>query len=306
MPPGALAAALFGAMIRGAALMTSTVPLDGAGLDGAHPAPAPLVNCSSANSGRDDLPTLLAAGVLAYVTETLLHEAAGHGGACLAQAHRVLALAPLWMRCSQTSLFQVAAGPGMNVLAAAGFFLVLRLWRSVGPALGMLLWLSFAFNALVACGYLGVGAATGFGDWPVIFGATPFWRVPAMLAAVSGYYLCLRVAAALYVRLAGSGAPAARALRRRALLPAGGAAIVACLAEIVGGRIGVMPLLLAFGCTAVVGYSLTSMDDVVAQSAMVGTGLRLIPRSSSIIAIGILVAAAFVFVVGPGLTFAAP
>ena len=277
-------------------------PRDSATPDGVRPG---FIHPASIR--RDDVPTLLAAGVLAYIAETLLHEAAGHGGACLAQAHRFLVLAPLWMRCSQTSLFQVAAGPGMNVLAAAGFFAVLRLWRSVGPAAGLLLWLGFAFNALVACGYLGVGAATGFGDWPVIFGALApaFWRVPAMMVAVLGYYLCLRVAAFLYVGLAGGGAAAARALRRRALLPAAGAAIVACAAEIVGGRISLMPLLLAFGCTAVVGYSLTSMDDVVARSRKESANGFVIRRSVSMIAIGVFVAAAFVLVVGPGVALTA-
>ena len=249
---------------------------------------------------RDDTPTLLAAGVLAYVAETMLHEAAGHGGVCLAEGHRLLALAPLWMRCSETGWLLTAAGPAANVIAAVVFFGLLRVMRNVGPAAGLLLWLGFAFNALVACGYLGVGAATGFGDWPVLFaGVAPSasWRVPALLVAICGYYGCLHVAARLFVSLAGGGPEAARDLRRRALVPAAGAAFVACLAEIVGQRADLMTLALSLGCTAVIGWSLSGMDGVIARARLRNPAH--IVRTPSIIVSAAVVAAIFIIVVGP-------
>ncbi len=240
---------------------------------------------------RDDLPTLMAAGVLAHVCQTMLHEAAGHGGVCLAEGHHLLAIAPLWMRCSETDALVVAAGPAMNALAAFACFLVLRRWRTVRPEIGLLLWLGFSFNALVFCGYLAVGAATGFGDWPVLFAGivpSPARRVPAASVAILGYYACLRASARLF---AGGAAD----LRRRALIPAAAAALVACAAEMVGGRWAVTPSLLALGCTIGIGYSLTSMDGAV-------KGIGAIPRSNWMIAVGLVAGIAYVLFIGPGLT----
>ena len=70
-------------------------------------------------------------------------------------------------------------------LAAALFLSLIWSPQPRGPARRMLLWLSFAFNALVASGYLIVGGATGFGDWGVLLDRVhpaALWRIPAVLA----------------------------------------------------------------------------------------------------------------------------
>jgi hypothetical protein len=257
-----------------------------------------------AASPRDDVPTLMAAGALAYMAETLLHEAVGHGGVCVASGLRFTMLAPLWMRCSDSPLLLVAAGPAMNVLAACAFAAALVLGPVRRPLTALLLWLGFTFNALVACGYLAVGALAGFGDWPVVFASVQpqwAWRIPAAMLAVMAYYLCLRAAAALFVRHAGAGAAARARLQRRALWPTSAAAVVACLAEIAGGRGQPMPLALAVGCTILVGFSLTSMDTVVARPAARQRDLGAIDRAWWLIAGGLGASVAFIVLIGPGL-----
>ena len=254
---------------------------------------------------RDDTATLLAAGILTYIAETMAHEVIGHGGACLLDGDQFTMLAPLWMRCSRTPPWLTAAGPATNIALAIMFAAILRLTPPKNPLVGLVLWLSFAFNALVACGYLGVGALTGFGDWPFLFqSVTPAiaWRLPAVLIAAVGYFICLRIAAALFQRLAGAGKPAASCLRRRAVIPAAGAAVIAVGAEVYGGRAQFLPLLLATGCTLVVGLSLTSMDDRVAKAIADGRDLGPIPRSSTLIALAAAIATAFILVIGPGLS----
>jgi hypothetical protein len=251
----------------------------------------------------DDTPTLIAAGILSYVVETMLHEALGHGGVCLAQGHRFTLLAPLWMRCSDVTPLMVAAGPAANVLAALICFGALRLFRPAHPVMALLLWLSFAFNALVACGYLAVGAATGFGDWPALFAHVDpafLWRMPAVLIAVFGYYLCLGVAAWLFRRQAGHGPRAQARLWRRAVWSASGAAFVACAAEIAGGRAQPMPLALALGCTLAVGFSLTSLSDAVFRVGPADADLGPVARSPVLIALALAVALVFVILIGPG------
>ncbi len=254
--------------------------------------------------GRDDFATLAAAGVLAYVGETMLHEAVGHGGMCMAQGFHFTMLAPLWMRCSAFSAGVVAAGPALNVISAAVVFAVLRWVRPAGVLPGLLLWLGFAFNALVACGYLGVGAASGFGDWPALFGwvqPTVAWRLPAGLIAAAGYYGCLRLAASLFREFSGSGGAARRRLWRRAMVGGAAACGVACAAEMVGGRVQVMALLLAVGCTLVVGFSLTSMDNVVSAPGTRDRDLGAVRRSYALIGAAVVVAMVFIGVIGPGL-----
>jgi hypothetical protein len=245
----------------------------------------------------------MAAGVLAYVAETLTHEAVGHGGVCVASGLRFEVLAPLWMRCSETSAVVNAAGPAANVIAAA----ILAAWLMLAPVsragTGLLVWLGFSFNALVACGYLAVGALTGFGDWPALFASVRpvwAWAVPSVIVAVAGYVACLYLAAGLFRRFSGAGERAARRLWRRAMAAGVGAAIVACMAEIAGGRVQPMPLALALGCTVVVGYSLTSMDRVVERPGL-GRDLGPISRNWWVIGGGLIVGLAFCVIVGPGL-----
>jgi hypothetical protein len=253
---------------------------------------------------RDDTLTLMGAGVLAYVGETLTHEAVGHGGMCVALGLHVTRLAPLFMRCSAFSSAVVAAGPAANVVAAGLFLTVLLLARPARPLWSLLLWLNFVFNALVACGYLAVGAATGFGDWPVLFGGiTPsiVWRLPAILVAVAAYYGCLRLTAISFRLFSGSGPVAATRLRRRSILPGSAAAIVACAAELAGGRAQILPLLLAVGTTLMVGLSVTLMDNAVLTPGTNDIDHGFIGPSRWLVTASIMLGIGFVLVIGPGL-----
>jgi len=254
----------------------------------------------------DHPPTLLAAGILAYVAETMLHEGIGHGGVCLAQGNSLTLLAPLFMRCSQVSPLLTAAGPAANVIGAAIAYTWLRLAppRNALPAL--LLWLSFAFNALIACGYLVVGAVTGFGDWASLFAWVTLpilWRLPAALIGTAGYMSCLTLAASLFRRVAGSSPIAEARLWRRSVIPATGAAVAAALAEIAGGRMQPLPLALALGCTLAVGFSLTSQDAEMRRPDPAARDLGPVACSPWLIAAATLTAAIFVAVIGPGLAF---
>lgn len=246
---------------------------------------------------RDNLATVLAIGVIAYVGETLLHELVGHGGVCLALGGRITRLAPLWMHCSLTSPWLTLAGPAMNVAAAALFLALIWSPQPRGPARRLLLWLSFCFNALVAAGYLMVGGATGFGDWNDLFvGVHPaaLWRVPAVLIGLAAYFGGLGVAQRAYRRLNGVGLSRGR-LMRRTLVPALGAAVVAFAAEAAGGRLQPMVLALVAGCTLVVGVTLSRLGGGAAAQE---PAIRFSPWLA---AVGALVGVTFIAAVGPGL-----
>jgi hypothetical protein len=221
---------------------------------------------------RDDIPTLMAIGVVAYVCETLLHEAVGHGGMCLASGYRVTAIAPLWMRCSTSTPLVNLAGPAANLIGAVVYWLILRLAPPRSDNVRFFVWLSFAFNGLVAAGYMGVGGLTGFGDWPAVLGpVAASWpaRAGLVVVAVGLYVVFLRLAGGTLKRGVGAGTLTNQRLRRLVLFPALAAAVVAVGAEVYGQGAKPLGLALALGCTLVVGFSLTSLptaktDDVTA------------------------------------------
>ena len=246
----------------------------------------------------DDVGTLAAAGVLAYVTETVGHELIGHGGACLASGGAITALAPLWMRCSVVTDGMVFAGPLFNFVAAAGAaaFLVRR--PQAGP-FAYLLWLVFVFNLLGACGYLVVGGALRFGDWNALFAAVRpawLWRVGAVALGATGYALGLRAAARLYARMAGPAKRDRLLFLRRILVPAIAAAIVAVAAELAGGRVAPLALALPLACTLLVGWSV-SLTDPREQATMAAASFTLASRGWQIAAL--VVGLIFVCGIGP-------
>ena len=249
---------------------------------------------------RDNLPTILAIGVVAYVSETLGHELLGHGGMCLLQGGRITALAPLWMRCSISTLPMVIAGPAFNLLAG-GLCAAVLSPRRRSDTLGYALWLTCAFNLLVACGYLIVGGVTTFGDWGVVFArARPqwAWRLALGVLGLAAYLAALRALAFLYLRLAGASGFDSDALRRRALWPGVSAALVACAAEIAGGHPTLGSLGLALGCTLFVGWTLSRIGDFSPLATRCNNRALLIPFQPAWLTGGILLAGLFVGIVG--------
>ena len=248
----------------------------------------------------DNLLTVLAIGVIAYVGETVGHEFLGHGSMCMLGGGHITALAPLWMQCSVHTTSMVAAGPALNFVAGGLCAAILRM-RKRSDLLGYLLWLSCAFNLLVACGYLIVGGATTFGDWGVVFATVRpewVWRLVLGGVGLTGYLLTLRLLAALYQRLAGPSGFERCTLRRRTLWPGVGAAVVACAAEIAGGHPAAGSLGLALGCTLFVGWTLSRIGNVSRLPARPNSMALVILFQPAWLAAGILVAGIFVGVVG--------
>ena len=241
----------------------------------------------------------MALGVVAYVCETLLHEAVGHGGMCLASGYRVTAIAPLWMHCSTTTTLVNLMGPAANLVGALVYGLILRLAPPRLDSLRVFVWLGLAFNGLVAAGYMGVGGLTGFGDWPVVLGSVqPFWmaRVGLVVGGAGLYIVFLRLAGGALKRDVIRGALTDGRLRRLVMFPALGAAIAALGAEAYGQGAKPLGLALAAGCTLVVGFSLTSLSTVKTETET-AFGVRF---SLAWVVVAVVVGAGFVLAVGPG------
>jgi hypothetical protein len=255
-----------------------------------------------AETASDDLPTMLAVGVTASVAQFVVHELVGHGWVCTLVGGRILAVAPLWMRCSVDHRLMVLAGPMANLVAGAVCWAILRATPPRAAAGRLFLWLSIAFQWLVAAGYVAVGAASGFGDWPVILPALSSWpaRVAAIVVAAGGYVLALRALARLGVQRLGASLLEEARLTRVGVLPALAAGAVAVLAELVGGRFQPLGLALAIGCTAVVGWSLLATPRFVGPKGTEGGDHLSVRRSLGWILGGVAAAIGFIALVGPG------
>lgn len=65
---------------------------------------------------RDDLPTLIAIGLLAYASADIAHHALGHGGMCLALGGRILSLSSIYVDCTVRGAAIDLAGPFANLI----------------------------------------------------------------------------------------------------------------------------------------------------------------------------------------------
>src|ERR1700685_1533661 len=83
-----------------------------------------------------------AIGILAYMLGNLLHEGAGHGGACLLAGAKPLVISSVHFECSLDSRLVMAGGTLMNFLAGAVFFALGRLTGRSSPRLKYFFWIS--------------------------------------------------------------------------------------------------------------------------------------------------------------------
>jgi hypothetical protein len=244
--------------------------------------------------------TLAALGILAYVMETVLHEAGGHGSVCLLTQGHITMLAPLFMRCSVQNLSLVAAGPAMNGLVTVLSLIALHIGRPAGNAVRYFIWLCLVFNGLVAAGYLMVGAATGFGDWGVVFaGVQPdwHWRVPGFVIGLLAYIGLIEIAKREFRRLGDLHSVSRPVVMRLVLVPAGAAAIVAVAAQWYGH--GLQMAGLALACTLGVGVTLLGIVDPKGTRTIKDSALH-IGLSVPAIVLALAVAAGFILWIGPG------
>lgn len=116
-----------------------------------------------------DVATIAAAGVLAYALVTTVHEALGHGVACLAVGADASAVSSTELRCDGLSdisaLMVTSSGSVANVLVGLAAFGAFRVARPADGRTLLLGWLVCAWNLFHAGSYLLAGALFGFGDW---------------------------------------------------------------------------------------------------------------------------------------------
>jgi len=187
-----------------------------------------------ADPESDDTVTLGAIGVAGYVFADVVHEAIGHGGACLANGGHIVLLTSVYFHCEPGHPLTAAAGPGANLLAASLLWLALRLYRNHAAHTRLFFLLAFAFNVCWGAGQMIYSAALDREDWAfVLEGSMPAWLWRPALGILGGalYYLGIRMlTAGLQAYTAANEREARRRARRLLLIPYIASGLAACAA----------------------------------------------------------------------------
>ncbi|WP_146171506.1 hypothetical protein [Luteibacter sp. OK325] len=247
--------------------------------------------------------TTAAIAIVAYAAMDMCHEVLGHGVATLfVDDVTPVSLTTVALSSKGASRLVALAGPLMNlvlgVLAMAWF----RRRTTVGTGT-FFMWLFATVNLLNGTGYPMYSGILDFGDMAaVIAGWQPhlLWRTGLAVLGAAGYYLALRVASASLARWLDAGGV------RRKVIPrltwpgyvAGGLLLVA------GAAMNPIPNLVllvgvsgGFGCMFGMVFVPALLEPAAAEAA------GEVPWGFSWTWVGgaVLVAALFVFAVGPGI-----
>src|ERR1700690_2822981 len=139
---------------------------------------------------RQDLVTVIAIGLVAYIVADLLHEGLGHGGACLLSGGKPLVLSTVHFECSRDTRLVLAGGTLANLGAACAFLVLLRAARRAAGASRYFLWMSMTINLLQAGGYFLFSGVGNIGDWAeFVKGFEPawVWRIGLVVLGVISY-----------------------------------------------------------------------------------------------------------------------
>jgi hypothetical protein len=150
----------------------------------------------STRAARDPA-TIIAISLVAFAIANLLHEGAGHGGACVLTGGHAKVLSSVHFECSQDSRFIAAGGTLVNFVAGLLCWLALRFVNQKSGHLRYFLWLLMTINLLQACGYFLFSGLGNFGDWAyVIHGLAPawLWRTGLTVLGVVSYALVVWLA----------------------------------------------------------------------------------------------------------------
>ena len=140
--------------------------------------------------------TVGAIAILAYMLGNVLHEGAGHGGACLLAGGKPLAISSVYFECGADSRLVMAAGTLMNLLAGAVFFALGRLTGRNSPRLKYFFWIAMTINLFTGTGYFLFSGIGGIGDWgEFIHGLGPqwLWRIGLTILGAVTYALAARI-----------------------------------------------------------------------------------------------------------------
>ena len=264
-------------------------------------------------AARVDLLTAIGIAALVVSLGNVVHEGIGHGGACVLTGCDPQLLTSMTFTGEREEASELArrlipaGGTIANLLAAVIALLWLRLTPPSAHARWYFLWLLSTLSLLEAAGYLLFSGLGNFGDWAVVVrGWQPPWLWRAGLAIAGGvayWFIADWSMKRLAARIPGTGA---------ARLPTAYMLTLSAYATIAVVRIGaglldphgVKVLLIAAVASSLGGASALAWGPQLLRNpkdgVFAGEALQL-DRDWRWIGTGLLAAALFIGVLGPGI-----
>ena len=259
-----------------------------------------------------DALTVGAIGILAYMLGNVLHEGAGHGGACLLVGAKPLVLSSVHFECSLDRRLVMAGGTLVNLLAGAVFFALGRCTGRSYPRLKYFFWISMTVNLFTGTGYFLFSGIGGIGDWgEFIQGLGPqwLWRIGLTIFGAVTYLLAARISLLELRPLIGSNKEQRyrRAVRLSAI-PYFAGGILMCIAGALNPK-GMILILISAAASTFGGTSgLMWSTNWLNRGTMIPYGPPAEPvtiqRSWPLIVAAGAIAIAFIAVLGPSVRLA--
>ena len=257
-----------------------------------------------------DLPTVVAIALVAYAVSDVLHEAVGHGGACLALGGKALVLSSVHFDCGDEGLSALAVrgvaagGTIVNFIIGSLALVVFKKAPLHKPHAAYFLWLFATLNLLSGAGYFLFSGVGGIGDWADVARRTMpplIWRPAMSLFGGVLYFLLARQSAHWLGSLTGGGALSVRASKRLTVPAYIAGGVLYCLAGLFNP---VGPILIAisaaassFGGASGLLWLIWFLPRSESSAATAGA----LDRSYAWIVAGCLVSLVFVAALGPGI-----
>lgn len=260
-------------------------------------------------SASDPL-TIVSIAIIAYMVSTMLHEAVGHGGACLLTGGKPIDVSTVSMECSADNRLVLAGGTIVNALAGALFFALGRGTSGNSSRLKYLFWMLMTVNLFSAAGYFAFSGIGGFGDWAMFIrglGQEWLWRIGMTIFGFAAYMLVARLSLLELRRLIGSDKDRRfeRAVRLTKL-PYFAGGILACIAGALNPAGLILVALSAAASTFGGASGLLWMVNWL-RNDRIPLGIYPVPtpigRSWPWIGAAWALAIVYIFVLGPGVRF---
>jgi hypothetical protein len=258
-----------------------------------------------AGAAYDDALTICAISVIASIVSTMLHEGLGHALLALHTGATSGVLSSVAWSSVFDSRLVAAGGTLVNLAAALVLWLCLRAAQNGSPSLRFFLLITMAFNLFTGTGYFFYSGVTNFGDWEqVIRGQHPhwLWRTGLILVGIAAYWGAMVLVGRCFVRFIGVSVSDVVRFRRLTLLPY----FTALLLEGFAGLLNPFGLRFVFesalAATAGANCGLIWLRYYVPRSTVPGPHSEVIRRNYAWIAIATVLAAAFIVILGPGVS----
>ena len=272
---------------------------------------------ATASPVKDDLWTLAAFGVLAYMISNVLHEGLGHGGVAWLSGARQITVTSTYMEAGFDTRWILAAGTLVNLVFGVVGLGVLRGMRRAQESrlpLRLFLWSLTAFNLLLGTGYFLFSGIGGIGDWAEwMKGLSPMWgwRAGFALLGAASYFASAWLLARELAAIVGPGEARLRRVTEARLRQmtwtiyfAGG--LTACVAGM-WNPMGWKLVLISAAASSFGGASGLLWIPSIAGRAGCGLPEREaaggVPRMPIVYVTAAALLVAYVWFLGPGVTF---